>query len=384
MNTQNTPVHIHLWHRDFWLLVVANLLLSMSVTMLIPTLPLWMLYMEGLTSAETGLAMGVFALGLFLPGVFCSFLVQHYRRNMVCTWSIMALAVSLLVPLYIHPMPFWMVMLMRLVQGSAYGLAQMVLASTLVIDTCESYQRTEANHSSTWFGRMALSLGPMIGLLLYHQTELSIMLYAAAGCCLLAVLLIFIVHFPFRVPSEHVTLFSLDRFFLTSGWPLFLNLFLIMVGVGMILSLPLEELFYGLMMVGFLLALLAQRFVFPNAELKSEVVAGLIVIIAAELILLFVPQSPLHFPLLGLGLGILGARFVLFFIKLSRHCQRGTAQSSYLLGWESGLAVGIGMGYFVFDCDRDAILKTSLALVVAGLAIYTLFMHHWFLKNKNR
>jgi uncharacterized membrane protein YfcA len=92
----------------------------------------------------------------------------------------------------------------------------------------------------------------------------------------------------------------------------------------------------------------------------------------------------LHFPLLGLGLGILGARFVLFFIKLSRHCQRGTAQSSYLLGWESGLAVGIGMGYLVFDCDRDAILKTSLALVVAGLAIYTLFMHHWFLKNKNR
>ena len=384
MNTQNTPVHIHLWHKDFWLLVIANLLMSMSVTMLIPTLPLWMLYVEGLSVVETGIAMAIFAVGLFLPGLFCSYLVQHYRRNLVCIWAMAALTLTLLFPVYMHPVPTLVVMLMRLLQGAAFGLAEMVLASTLVIDTCESFHRTEANYSSTWFARFALSLGPMAGLLLYQQFGMQTMLYVAAGCCLASVLLIMAVHFPFRVPSEHVSIVSLDRFLLAAGWPLFLNLFMIMLGIGMLLSLPFSSATYALMMGGFLLALLAQRFVFPEAELKSEVVSGLLLIIAALLVLMFVPQSPLHFPLLGLGLGILGARFVLFFIKLSKHCQRGTAQSSCFLAWESGLALGIGLGYVLFEGNREGLLYTALALVAAGLLLYVTVIHRWFIKNKNR
>ena len=43
MYTQNTPVHVKLWHREFWLLALANLLLTMSVFMLIPVMPQWTL-----------------------------------------------------------------------------------------------------------------------------------------------------------------------------------------------------------------------------------------------------------------------------------------------------------------------------------------------------
>lgn len=39
MDTQNTPVHFKLWHRDFWLLAIANLFLMTSTYMLIPALP---------------------------------------------------------------------------------------------------------------------------------------------------------------------------------------------------------------------------------------------------------------------------------------------------------------------------------------------------------
>ncbi len=384
MNTQNTPIHIHLWHREFWFLVFANLLLSMSMTMLIPTLPQWMLYADGLTAVETGLAMGIFAIGLFLPGSFCSFLIQRYRRNLVCIWTIVILMATLLVPAYVHPIPFWGVLLLRVVQGASYGLAQMILASTLVIDACESFQRTEANHSSTWFGRFALSLGPMTGLLIYDMIGAKAVFYTASGCCIASAFLISIVHFPFRVPIERLRLFSLDRFFLETSWPLFLNLFVVMWGVGMILALQFEPVHYALLMLGFLLALLAQRFVFPDADLKSEGVTGMLMIIAAILILFFSPSSILLFPLIGLGLGIFGARFVLFFVKLSRHCQRGTAQSTFILGWESGLALGIGMGYCLFDHNRDGLLECSLVLTVIGLLLYTFIIHKWYIIHKNR
>ena len=28
MNTQNTPVHVNLWHKDFWVLSLADMLLA--------------------------------------------------------------------------------------------------------------------------------------------------------------------------------------------------------------------------------------------------------------------------------------------------------------------------------------------------------------------
>ena len=84
MNSQNTPVHIRLWHHDFWRLAVANLLLTMSVYMLVPVMPRWLLQGQGLSFHEVGAVMGAFGVGLFFFGLFVSFLVQHYRRNMVC------------------------------------------------------------------------------------------------------------------------------------------------------------------------------------------------------------------------------------------------------------------------------------------------------------
>ena len=143
-------------------MVLANLLLSMAVTMLIPTLPIWLKETARLDNQQVGLVMGSFALGLFLPGAFCSYLVQQYRRNMVFLICVLLLAVTMTLPFFKLPAlhVFSLVLVWRILQGAAFGLAQMVLSSTLIIDTCESHQRTEANHSATWFGRFALSLGP--------------------------------------------------------------------------------------------------------------------------------------------------------------------------------------------------------------------------------
>jgi MFS family permease len=384
MNTQNTTVHIRLWNRAFWQMAIANFLLCASVTMLIPTLPSWLLLHCGLSDGETGVAMAVFAIGLFLPGPFCSFLVQHYRRNFVCMWAVFVLA-GIQLALYYLPTPsFLAVLLLRLVQGAAFGLAQMVLTSTLIIDTAEAYHRTEANHSATWFGRFALSIGPLAGLLVAKSYDFHHVLWLSAACCVAVILLIASVHFPFRVPTDKPQLFSCDRFFLCSVWPLWILLLLVMTSVGLMLSLPLSESFYGALMVGFFLALLAQHFVFADAELKSEVVTGLLLLAMSQLILLSGQSSVLCSPMAGLGIGVVGARFLLFFIKLSHHCQRGTSQSTFMLGWESGLALGVGLGYLCFADSPKTALAVALTLCVGTLLVYVLFVHSWFVRHKNR
>lgn len=391
MNSQNTPVHIRLWHRDFWMMSTASFLLSASVYMLIPVFPVWLVETEHCNTLQVGVAMGIFAIGLFLFGCFCNYLVQRYRRNKICVISIFLMTACISALYYIHGLSSQyvevrVILLQRLLLGATYGLAQMVLSSTLIIDASESFQRTEANHSSAWFSRLALSIGPMVGIVLFNYVSFDAVLLASMFAALASAALIMTVVIPFRTPAESVHIISCDRFYLPQGLVLFVNLFIISFVIGMLLSLGLSDRFYAMMMAGFLLALLAQRFVFRDAELKSEVITGLILLIAAVLMIYTRPLPVVWYLVpvfIGLSIGIVCSRFLLFFIKLSRHCQRGTSQSTYMLGWESGLALGLGVSYACFD-DPDMMLLVSLALLVIALLMYNNYTHKWFLNHKNR
>ena len=391
MDTQNTPVHISLWHADFWILAITNLLITMSVYMLIPILPVWMLGSAGLSQQAVGIVMGVYGIGLFLLGGFCNWLVQRYRRNRVCLWAIALVFLALLgcwlVERELHQswLQYRVLLFLRLVLGAGFGLVQMILSSTLIIDKSESFQRTEANHASAWFGRFALSLGPMLGIVFARTTFSPIL--ASAALALAAYILLATVKFPFRTPDDGVKKISGDRFFLPVAKWLFLNLFLICLSVGILMSTQYTAMFYAMVMVGFAIALLAERFAFVDADLKSQVVAGSILIAAALMMILTRKQMVVNYispVFVGLGIGLIGSRFLLFFIKLSKHCQRGTAVSTYMLGWESGLAAGLFVGYFFFAEDIHLALSASLACLILAFGLYVVFTHQWYIRKKNR
>ena len=391
MDTQNTPIHIRLWHKDFWFLALANLLFTASVYMLIIGLPQDLLHTLHFSPQQTSWMMGVYGVGLFALGPFCSWLVQEYRRSNICVWSIAVVVCILLALWYVQHyavllhLPIAILLLLRFVLGAAFGLAQMVLCSTLVIDKCESFQRTEANHHASWFGRFALAIGALLAIVLL-QLHINIY-FTAATLAGGSIVLIKSVRFPFRAPEENVKHWALDRFFLPQGKWLFLNLMLMTTIIGLIMTVAVTSLFYVMVMAGFLIALLSEKFVFADADLKSEAVTGLIVIAMALLIMLnrqytfSVYISPL---LLGFGIGIIGSRFLLFFIKLSRHCQRGTSQSTFILAWESGISLGVFLGYYFFYGNEHALLICGLSLTIVSWALYNFFTHLWYVSHRNR
>lgn len=406
MDTQNTPVHIELWHREFWLMAIANMLLMMSAYMLIPAFPPYLLQ-RGFSCLQVGEVMGAYGIGIFVLGGFCSYLVQRYRRNHVCQLSILAVALSIGLLYYMEfilhsKVEFWMLIVVRLVQGAFLGLAQMTLASTLIIDTCESFQRTEANYTAAWFSRFALSFGPVISLIIFKGFSYGWVLIGAGAAALLAALLVTLVKFPFKAPSDNMAVYSLDRFFLPQGILLFVNLTMVLVVAGLLLSIQQTETFYSMLMLGFAFALLAERYAFPNAELKSEVVSGVITMLAAVLVLFSNHQSAVQYitpSLLGFGIGVIGSRFLLFYIKLAKHCQRGTSQSSFFLAWELGISLGLFLGIGVLGnhsvgslqgylpmvhVDHGGILVVCIALLVVSLGFYNFCVHPWYMKHKNR
>ncbi|MBR0490408.1 MAG: MFS transporter [Prevotella sp.] len=391
MDTQNTPVHMKLWHRGFWSLSIANMLLAISVYMLLPIIPLQMAA-EGNSPMGIGLSMGIFGIGVFAFGCFISYWIQRYRRNHVCELAIIGVIGTIAVLYYLDApdtmqLPLPVHVLVRFMQGAFYGLAQIILLSTLINEMCESAQRTEADYAATWFSRFALSLGPVLALLINHYIGFGVTLLIAGAIAIAALLLIRFVNFPFRAPDDMMRRISLDRFFLPQGKWLFLNLMLMTTIVGLLLSSIGDVRFYGLLMLGFLFALVAERFAFINAELKSETITGLIMIGAAVLLMLTRELPVVDFiapTFIGFGIGIIGSRFQMFFIKLADHCQRGTSQSTYFLSWELGISIGLYVGYGLLESDMKTVLWLSLALVVFNLLLYNFFVHNWFVKHKNR
>ena len=390
MDTQNTSLDVSSWNRSFWMLSLSGLLLMMSVYVMVASMPPYLSW-HGMDDASVALVMGVYGLALFVPGCFCSYLVERYRRGRVCRVAMLGAAFSAALLYYLEfschvHVELWMLVGARILQGVCVSLAAMVLLSTLVVDVCSSFLRTASGHVAAWFVRFALSLGPLSGLLVYGLLGYAYTLALSAVLALVAWALVGTVSFPFKAPLDSVRVVSLDRFFLPQGFPLFVNVLLVAATVGLMVSFPHTPVFWAMTGVGLLAALLAERFVFVNAELKSEVISGLILLFSSILIVLTSHQllalSYVSPAMLGFAVGIIGRRFLLYYVKLAHHCQRGTSQSSFFLAWESGLTLGLVLGLAVVP--RDYIMLTCLALVVVSFLLYHLLVHSWYMKHKSR
>ena len=391
MDTQNIPVHVRLWNKHFWLLAMANLLLVMSSYMLVATIPLRM-EVRGYSILQIALVMGMFFVGIYLFGSLSGYLVQRYRRKNVFNLSILLLLAVTGVLYYLSSLPYnsfdYMLLVgLRFMQGAFYGLSQLVLLSTLIIDTVEAVHRTEANHAATWFGRFALSLGPLAGIYVYQSMNFGSVLILSCICLLVAFVFVNLIRFPFRMPSEDYSRFSFDRFLLKGSHWLFVNVVLVTSVVGVLLSIEHTPRFYGMMMLGFVIAILAERFVFADADLRSEATSGMIVIGIAVLLMITRRQESVSYIvpiLIGLGVGLIGSRFLLFFIKMSNHCQRGTSQSTFLLAWETGIGIGLVFSYGLFHLEQPLVLWFCLGILAASLILYDTFIHSWYIKHKHR
>lgn len=385
-------MHIKLWHKEFWYMAVAGLLLSAAMFTLVPVMPEWLTGHCGLSTGQTAIVMGISGIGSFLLGGFTSFLVQRYRRNIICLRAIFVFMLTFVALYYIERGSgfsglFTLLCLFRIVQGAVYGEARIVLGSTLIIDTCESFQRTAANHSAGWFMRFGLALGPAVALIAMPFGGLGMVLAVAACMCAAAYLLIAMVKFPFKAPDDSLCKFSLDRFLLKDGWGLALNILPISTAVGLVLVSNQGLCFYSMMMCGFFLALLAQRFLFVRAEPKSEVVSGLLLVCAAIMIMMTGragAAQDMAGVIFGCGIGIVFARFLLSLISMSDHCQRGTAQSTFFLTCELGVSVGISFGIGFFHDNTYALFSTALCVAAMSLALYLSFTHGWFMAHRHR
>lgn len=359
---QNEPPQ--LFTGSFICLLLANFLLFYSFWLLIPVLPFYLKENFNLTEGYIGAILACYTIAALLVRPFSGYILDTFSRKPI---YILSYAVFTIVFAgYIIGGTLILFVILRLVHGLSFGTVT-VGGNTLVIDIMPSERRGEGLGYFGLTNNIAMSIGPMTGLLLHTHYPYPIIFGIGGTVCLIGFLLALCVKVTKKKiirPNNQPTQISLDRFLLLKGILAGISLMLIAVPYGATtnyvamyidsIGISFEPgLFFTLMALGMgTTRIFAGRYV-DQGYITTCIHTGFYFIVSAFLLLglgeiiynwnhdyaiiafFVIPAS------LGIGFGIMFPAYNSLYINLAHHNQRATATSTYLTSWDVGIGLGI-------------------------------------------
>ena len=185
-------------------------------------------------------------------------------------------------------------------------------------------------------------------------------------------------------------------FLLLRGWVPAINLILITFIPGLLIPLVHPSLndivlgdtgvsmpFFAGVGMGYLASLVIARLFILKEKTLRLVIMGLGLEILAICLLKAGYSSGISSVLLGLGLGLIMPEFLVMFVKLSHHCQRGTANTTHLLASEVGITLGIAVACYM-DTDTDQMFYIGQIVASVALLFFVLITYPYYIKKKVR
>lgn len=293
----------------------ANFLLFASVYLMLPLLPLFAERQQGISLVRPWLLYLLFLGGMLLVGPFHAYLGDAYKRKGVLMLA--TLGVSLTGAGYLFADTVLHLSLLVLLQGACFALAS-TAGMTVAIDITPSARRTAGNRVYAWAARLGMFLAVMAVFILFPTGNFRMLAWGSSLSALLGFLSASLLYVPFRAPIG-LGVCSLDRFILPRAWLPGLNLLLIAFVSGLLLPL-------------FLL---------------GDGCWGML-----PFVLLLCLTTP----------------FIRMFVRLSHHCQRGTANSTCHLSVEAGLLLGFALADYLIETVSPS-LGASFLYTVAGMVL---------------
>ena len=310
---------------DFLRMCVAHFLLFASLFLLLPWLPVVLKQQLDVQLGQGVWLYAAFAAGMMGVGPFHAHLGDVYRRKNLFLLPAIGMAAAEVGYGYAEQWSYCC--LLALVQGACFALA-LVGDLTVAIDITHSLRRTAGNLTYAWIGRMGMMVGCCVGGWLLQYLGFRQLTLVAAAAMGLGCLLGMRVYLPFHAPIG-VPVATLDRFLLPRAWLPAIGVFLLAAAVGQLIPLLL---------------------------------------------------TGDYCPLLGLGLLAVGViPFVRLFVRLSHHCQRGTANASCYLSLDMGVLLGLALSYRQLDAvtiHQSALRWGVVALLFLLLAAYPYYRTH--------
>lgn len=346
-----------LWNREYVKVMTCNFLLFFAFYLLTPLLPL---YLDAQFHADKdliGLVLSGYVIATLLVRPFSGFVVDTFDRKKVLTLCFLFFFICFAG--YIGAGTLLMFAIVRTLHGIPFG-ATTVANSTVAIDVLPSERRNEGIGFYGLSNNVAMAVAPSAGIYIYHATsDFSLLFWISLGLALLGYLCSTTVRLPKRGKVEGKPKLSLDHFFLGRAWLLAVNICFFGLCWGVMSNYVAiygkEELgitdgtgiFFMLLSGGLVVSRLFGAKSLRAGRMTHNATVGVLVSCLGYGLFAFVSQPWAYYMsglLIGLGNGQMYPAFLNMFIKVARHDQRGTANSSILISWDLGMGIGILTG----------------------------------------
>lgn len=374
-----------LWSLNYLNVCMANFLMACSFNLLMPSIPLYITQELGVPQSRTGVVLASYAIALMFIRPFSGYMVDIYSRKKLLLIGFTAYVLIFLG--YFWATTIVLLVLVRFIHGITWGLST-VSSSTLAIDVVPSERRAEGIGYYGTFMNVAMAIGPFIAIHIYQHYGFQRLLWCAIFMGMLGILTVALIKAPERPKVEKEKL-SLDRFFLVKGSLIFLNQLLPCFAWGTIGPFVAQYgLHTGIANPGIFFLFWASGIITSRVFAGKMVDRGKIhavniiamAIVAISFFIFATVHSIYAFCLsalfIGVGFGMMFPALQTLYINIGRNNQRGTANSTYLIGFDLGLALGMLVGgYITGHASFEA-----LYYVASGLCLLSIVMY-WFVSR---
>lgn len=385
-----------LWNAEYIKIMVNNFGMYFAFYLLTPLLPLYLSDNFGCTKDIIGLVLSGYTLTALMFRPLSGFLVDAFSRKAMLV--VFLTAYFIFFGGYLVASSLLLFAIVRTLHGIPFG-GSTVACSTVAIDVLPSSRRNEGIGYYGLSNNIATAIAPTVGIYIYHKTHNFDILFwtafVAAGLGMLVASTVKIRERPIRLTGR---LLSLDRFFLTRGWAIAVNLVFFGFCYGVLsnyLAIYGRErlgisggtgAFFTILSIGLILSRLQGSKSLRKGNLTRNALEGIVISTVGYVVFVAFPHMAGYYLsafLIGFGNGHMYPAHQNMMINVAHNNERGTANSSVLTAWDVGQGLGILLGGIVAEHLGYGAAFWMIAFVqVLGLLFFVFLTKNFFLQRR--
>lgn len=387
-----------LWNAEYVKVMVNNFGMYFAFYLLTPLLPLYLHDTFGSTKDMIGLVLSGYTIAALIFRPFSGFLIDAFSRKRLLV--IFLFVYFIFFGGYLLASTLLLFAIVRTLHGIPFG-ASTVACSTVAIDVLPPSRRNEGIGYYGLSNNIATAIAPTVGIYIYQSTHnfsiLFWMAFVAAGLGMLVASTIKIKERPLKRTGK---LLSLDRFFLTRGWAIAVNLVFFGFCYGVLSNYLAiygrEQLgitggtgtFFMILSTGLILSRLQGSKALRKGNIAHNAAEGILLSTLGYILFVVYPHMPGYYLsafLIGLGNGHMYPAHQNMMINVAHSNERGTANSSVLTAWDVGQGIGILSGGVIAEHLGYTSAFWMVAVVHAlGFAFFMFLTRGFFLRRRLR
>jgi len=387
-----------LWNKEYVKVMTCNFLLFFSFYLLTPLLPIYLDQQFNADKDMIGIVLSGYVIATLLVRPFSGFIVDSFNRKKVLT--VCFFLFFIVFAGYVGAGTLLMFAIVRTVHGLPFGAAT-VANSTVAIDVLPSSRRNEGIGFYGLSNNIAMAIAPTAGIYIYTLTNnFALLFWISLFVAMTGYLLSTRVIIPQRELVTGKPRLSLDHFFLGRAWLLAINIMLFGLCWGLLSNyvaiygkeqLNITDgtgLFFMILAIALVIARIIGRRQLRQGHLTQNCTVGVFLssvgyVLFAMSGLCGVWSYYASAMFIGLGNGQMYPAFLNMFVKMARHDQRGTANSSILISWDLGMGLGILVGGVVAEyIGFTEAFIVAAAMQILGTLLFISVTARFFLNRR--